>query len=188
MKNYWSGKNYHRDSRQCCLKGYVFKKFDHERIFRNFQSRVQLYASQEHTWWTSKYHYSNGNKDPSQEQCDEYIATQAIAMLSAVLRSDEAIQVSVNIMNTFVKMRRFLTENALMFDKINSLELKQLEYQKESNEKFDQIFDSWRDNSISYWCIFERCRKKCFGITRIEDIGIVSDILQRLEIETEEAG
>ena len=31
-----------------------------------------------------------------------------IAMLSAVLRSDEAIQVSVNIMNTFVKMRRFL--------------------------------------------------------------------------------
>lgn len=28
--------------------------------------------------------------------------------------------------------------------------------------------------------------KKCFGITRIEDIGIASDILQRLEIETEE--
>ena len=65
---------------------------------------------------------------------------QGIAMLSAVLRSDEAIQVSVNIMNTFVKMRRFLAENALMFDKLNSLELKQLEYQKESDEKFDQIF------------------------------------------------
>ena len=61
-------------------------------------------------------------------------------MLSAVLRSDEAIQISINIMNTFVKMRRFLTENALMFDKLNSLELKQLQYQKESNEKFDQIF------------------------------------------------
>ena len=65
---------------------------------------------------------------------------QGIAMLSAVLRSDEAIQVSVNIMNIFVKMRRFLTENAFMFDKLNSLELKQLEYQKESNEKFDKIF------------------------------------------------
>lgn len=65
---------------------------------------------------------------------------QGIAMLSAVLRSDEAIQVSVNIMNIFVKTRRFLTENAFMFDKLNSLELKQLEYQKESNEKFDKIF------------------------------------------------
>ena len=70
-----------------------------------------------------------------------YVFTEAgIAMLSAVLRSDEAIHVSVNIMNTFVKMRRFLAENALMFDKIQSLELKQLEYQKESNEKFNQIF------------------------------------------------
>lgn len=29
--------------------------------------------------------------------------------------------------------------------------------------------------------------KKCFGISRIEDTGIISDILQRLEIETEEA-
>ena len=27
--------------------------------------------------------------------------------------------------------------------------------------------------------------KKCFGISRIEDAGIISDILQRLEIETE---
>ncbi len=70
-----------------------------------------------------------------------YVFTeQGIAMLSAVLRSNEAIQVSVNIMNAFVKMRRFLAENALMFDKLNSLELKQLEYQKESNEKFNQIF------------------------------------------------
>ena len=30
--------------------------------------------------------------------------------------------------------------------------------------------------------------KKCFGITRIEDVGVISDILQRLKIETEEAG
>ena len=29
--------------------------------------------------------------------------------------------------------------------------------------------------------------KKCFGISRIEDVGIISDVLQRLEIETEEA-
>ena len=70
-----------------------------------------------------------------------YVFTeQEIAMLSAVLRSDDAIRLSVNIMNAFVKMQRFLTENALMFDKVNSLELKQLEYQKESNEKFDQFF------------------------------------------------
>ena len=206
-------------------------------------------------------------------------------MLSAVLRSDEAIHVSVNIMNTFVKMRRFLAENALMFDKIQSLELKQLEYQKESNEKFNQIFayiseheeveqkiffdgqiydafsllvslvgkaeksivliDNYVDvgtlnilskkkvevdvtiytvqrtrlasqdianfNSqyptltINYTGVFhdrfliidettayhigasvKDAGKKCFGITRIEDVKIISDILQRLEIEAED--
>ena len=216
-----------------------------------------------------------------------YVFTErGIAMLSAVLRSDEAIQVSVNIMNAFVKMRRFLAENALMFDKLNSLELKQLQYQKESNEKFDQIFayiseheevgqkiffegqiydafsllvslvgkaeksivliDNYVDvgtlnilakkkdgvdvtiytvrrtrlasqdianfNSqyqtltVNYTGVFhdrfliideetayhigasiKDAGKKCFGISRIEDVGIVSDILQRLEIETEEA-
>lgn len=70
-----------------------------------------------------------------------YVFTeQGIAMLSAILRSDEAITVSLNIMNTFVKMRGFLEENALMFERLSNLELKQLQYQKESNEKFDKIF------------------------------------------------
>lgn len=86
---------------------------------------------------------------------------QGIAMLSAVLRSDEAIQVSINIINTFVKMRRFLAENAFMFDRINSLELKQLEYQKESNEKFKQIFD--------YISEHEEARQKIFFDGQIYD-------------------
>lgn len=211
---------------------------------------------------------------------------QGIAMLSAVLRSDEAIQVSVNIMNTFVKMRRFLAENALMFDRLNSMELKQLEYQRESNEKFDQIFayiseheeigqriffdgqiydafsllvslvekaeksivliDNYVDVgtlnilskkkvgvdvtvytvrrtrlssqdidnfntqypnlTVNYTGVFhdrfliidektayhigasiKDAGKKCFGINLIEDAHIISDIIQRLEIETEDA-
>lgn len=51
-------------------------------------------------------------------------------MLSAVLRSDVAIQVSINIMNAFVEMRRFIANNALLFERISNVELKQLEYQK----------------------------------------------------------
>ena len=86
---------------------------------------------------------------------------QGIAMLSAVLRSDEAIQVSVNIMNAFVKMRRFLAENAVMLDKLNSLELKQLEYQKESNDKFNQIF--------AYISEHEEVRQKIFFEGQIYD-------------------
>lgn len=65
---------------------------------------------------------------------------QGIAMLSAVLRSEVAIQVSIRIMNSFVEMRRFMASNALMFEKINEIELKQLDYQKHTDERFDKIF------------------------------------------------
>lgn len=70
-----------------------------------------------------------------------YVFTeQGIAMLSAVLRSDIAIQISIKIMDSFVEMRRFLASNTLMFEKINEMEVKQLAFQKNTEEKFDKIF------------------------------------------------
>ena len=73
---------------------------------------------------------------------------QGIAMLSAVLRSDIAIQVSIRIMQTFVEMRKYLATNALLLQKVNNLEAKQLEtdealktIEQQTNEKFDKVFD-----------------------------------------------
>ncbi|MBQ9461640.1 MAG: ORF6N domain-containing protein [Clostridia bacterium] len=65
---------------------------------------------------------------------------QGIAMLSAVLRSDVAVDVSVRIMNSFVEMRRFLASNALLFERISAVELKQLEYQKKTDERLEEVF------------------------------------------------
>ncbi|MBO4987324.1 MAG: ORF6N domain-containing protein [Lachnospiraceae bacterium] len=65
---------------------------------------------------------------------------QGISMLSAVLRSDIAIQISIKIMDAFVEMRRFLTSNALMFARINEMEMKQVIFQEHTEEKFDKIF------------------------------------------------
>lgn len=71
-----------------------------------------------------------------------YVFTeQGIAMLSAVLNSDIAIQVSIHIMTAFVQMRRFLVNNAVLFERISDVELKQLEYQKTTDERFEQVFD-----------------------------------------------
>ena len=70
-----------------------------------------------------------------------YVFTeQGIAMLSAVLRSDIAIQVSIKIMDSFVEMRSFLASNALMFARINEIENKQLIFYENTEEKFDKIF------------------------------------------------
>lgn len=70
-----------------------------------------------------------------------YVFTeQGIAMLSAVLKSDTAIQVSIKIMDTFVEMRRFFASNTHLFERINEIEVKQLKYQKDAEEQFDKIF------------------------------------------------
>ena len=65
---------------------------------------------------------------------------QGISMLASVLHSEVAVQMSISIMRTFVELRRFYANNAALFDRISSVELRQLEYQRQTNEKFDQVF------------------------------------------------
>ena len=66
---------------------------------------------------------------------------QGVSMLSAVLRSDTAVDVSVRIMDSFVEMRHFIASNAAMLDQIRAVELRQLEYQKTTDERFERVFD-----------------------------------------------
>ena len=60
-----------------------------------------------------------------------YVYTeQGVSMLSGVLKSKIAVQISINIMRTFVEMRHFIANNAALFDRISKVELKQLETDK----------------------------------------------------------
>ena len=64
---------------------------------------------------------------------------QGIAMLSAVLKSDIAVEVSIKIMNSFVEMRKFLLSNIEMFARLDRVELKQLETDKKLEEVFNYL-------------------------------------------------
>lgn len=61
---------------------------------------------------------------------------QGVAMLSAVLRSEIAVQVSIQIMQAFVSMRKFLLQNASVFQRLDHLELNQFQ----TDEKIERIF------------------------------------------------
>ena len=66
-----------------------------------------------------------------------YVFTESgVAMLSTILHSDIAVRTSIAIMNAFITMRHFLADNALAFQRLDRLELKQLE----ADEKFAKIF------------------------------------------------
>jgi hypothetical protein len=66
---------------------------------------------------------------------------QGIAMLSSVLRSEIAISVSIRIMESFVEMRRYMASTSLLHERLNTIELRQINYQNETNERFDKVFD-----------------------------------------------
>ena len=60
-----------------------------------------------------------------------YVLTeQGIAMLSAVIKSDVAVEISIKFINSFVEMRIFLISNKEMFARLDRIELKQLETDK----------------------------------------------------------
>ncbi len=61
---------------------------------------------------------------------------QGVAMLSSVLNSDTAIEVSIKIINAFVEMRKIIFDNNLIHFRIDKIERKQLE----SEQKFDLVF------------------------------------------------
>lgn len=69
-----------------------------------------------------------------------YVFTeQGIAMLSAVLKSDTAVEVSIKIINSFVEMRKFLLSNKEMLARLDKVELKQLETDKKLEKVFSYL-------------------------------------------------
>ena len=78
-----------------------------------------------------------------------YVFTeQGVSMLSAVLKSDIAINRSVQIIRAFVNMKQFISSNNDLFKKINTIEKKQIEYEIKSDEKFDKIFDTLEQKQL----------------------------------------
>ena len=73
---------------------------------------------------------------------------QGISMLSAVLKSKTAIKVSISIINAFVAMRRFIASNANVFQRLDVVEMRQIEHKAETNQKFEQIFNAIEIQSI----------------------------------------
>ena len=149
-----------------------------ERFPENF--RFQLTA-EEYVALRSQLVTSNGRG--GRRYLPYAFTEQGIAMLSGVLRSDVAVQMSIRIMNTFVEMRRFIANNALLFERISNIELKQLEYQKSTDERFDKVFQYIDDHAESQQKIFfdGHCfRGPIYGSRRTEYNALASILVHQL--------
>ena len=86
--------------------------------------------------WKSQFATSNSDK-MGLRKIPYAFTEQGVAMLSSVLKSKQAVAVSVRIIEAFVAMRRFLLTNALVFQRLDSIERHQLD----SDKRIDELFN-----------------------------------------------
>jgi len=78
-----------------------------------------------------------------------YVFTeQGVASISSVLTNARAIEVNIMIMRAFVAMRKFLATNGQIFQRIDGVEKKQIEYQVKTDERFKEVFDAIEEREI----------------------------------------
>jgi hypothetical protein len=101
---------------------------------------------------TFRFQLSNSEKNELVANCDRfegmkhsavnpYAFTElGVSMLSAILRSETAIKVSIDIINAFVEMRRFIQHNANIFTRLDFVERRQIAFESETEKKFERVF------------------------------------------------
>ena len=96
-----------------------------KRNIRRFPERYMFQLSKEE-WESLRSQIVTSKNGRGGDRYIPYVFTeQGITQLSTVLKSDTAIEVSIKIMDAFVAMRRFLSNNAGVFQRIEKLEQQQ---------------------------------------------------------------
>ena len=84
----------------------------------------------------------NGMKHSS--TCPYAFTEQGVAMLSAVLHSKTAVKVSIQIMQTFVEMRKFISSHTGLFQRLEKVEIKQVE----TDQQFERLFNALEEKTL----------------------------------------
>ena len=106
-----------------------------------------------------------------------YVYTeQGIAMLSGVLRSEVAVQTSINIMRALVAMRHFLAENSTLLERLRNIESSQAVFQRLTDERFDQVFRLLEGE-------VERPQRIFFAGQMFDAFSLLADLAGRAERE-----
>ncbi|KIM11785.1 MAG: DNA-binding protein [Sulfurovum sp. FS08-3] len=96
--------------------------------------------------WRSQFVTSNSDKMGLRRP--PYAFTeQGVSMLSAVLKSTVAVDISVKIIRAFVEMRKIIGSNSLLFAKMEALEKRQITYELKTDEKIEQILNALEEKN-----------------------------------------
>ena len=136
---------------------------------------------------------SQTNKYGGRRYNTRVFTEQGVAMLSTILKSKPAVEVSIRIMDAFVKMRHFIKDslieqkyiNDMVIEHDNSIKLLQQAFNKiEEKRKVNEIYFDGQiyDAYSKIQDIFKSATKKLVIIDAYADNTIL-DIIKRLDIE-----
>jgi hypothetical protein len=113
-------------------------KFINRAVKRNPQRFPNEFMFQltEKEYTALKYQFGTSSEHGGRRTLPFVFSEQGVAMLSGVLNTERAITASIQIMQAFVTMRKFLFNNASVFQRLDQVELKQLK----TDEKLEQVF------------------------------------------------
>ena len=102
-------------------------------------------------YYSLKCHFGTSNTRGGDHRALPYAFTQqGIGMLSGLLRSHIAIDTNIRIMRAFVNMRRYLLANSNILQRLDRVEIKQLEtkqWMERTDNKISVILDKMDTNS-----------------------------------------
>jgi hypothetical protein len=103
-----------------------------------------------------RFQLSEGEKNELVANCDRFetlkhssnnpyaFTEQGVAMLSAVLRSETAIKVSIQIINAFVEMRKIIANHSGLLQRMDGVERKLVE----ADQKFERVFKALESKDV----------------------------------------
>ena len=146
------------------------ERFPEDFMFQLSKDEIDFFRSQNATKETGKHmssQFVTTSKDAT-NMSSQFVTTSAnkrplsalpyaftengIAMLSSVLRSQQAISINIQIMRAFTAMRHFIASNAQAFQRLEIIERNQLAlnvHLAENDMKFEEVFRRLEDGSAT---------------------------------------
>ena len=172
------GKQVMLDSDVAMLYNYETKKVNQavKRNIDRFPERFcfQLTEKELEIMWSQIVTTSKleDNKYRSKKYLPYVFTEQGIAMLSGILKSEIAVQISIKILDAFVEMRKFISINNSLFEKVINIENKMDKKFIENDKKFNIIFDQLQ--------LEENIKQRVFFEGQIYDAySVIIDIIKK---------
>ena len=110
-----------------------------KRHLNRFPERFMFQLTEEECYSFSRFQFETLKQGNNIKYLPYAFTEQGVAMLATVLRSEKTVETSIRIMDAFVKMRHFISDNSDIYKSLNRIDNKLVEH----DEKLSYLFSKF---------------------------------------------